>query len=143
MFSYSTLTNSAGESIILLRDQVSGTALPNLIFNMLDESGELIDSTYLKTVSTSVLLTVTKNTTLSSGFFISSSTTEYSFEGYFNLTGLIITATPGKTISLQLTSTSIEATSSVTYRLILQIEFRACTRGEIFKSVTSGSLTYY
>jgi len=106
-FSYSTLTNSAGESIILLRDQVSGTALPNLIFNMLDESGELIDSTYLKTVSTSVLLTVTKNTTLSSGFFISSSTTEYSFEGYFNLTGLILTATPGKTISLQLTSSSI------------------------------------
>jgi len=57
-------------------DQVSGTKLPNLIFDLLDESGIAIDKTYLEAISDPVTLTVTADTTLAD-FIISSDTTTF------------------------------------------------------------------
>ena len=57
-------------------DQVSGTKLPNLIFDLLDESGIAIDKTYLAAISDPVTLTVTADTTLAD-FIISSDATTF------------------------------------------------------------------
>jgi hypothetical protein len=54
-------------------DQASGTDLPNLIFDLLDENGIIIDKTYSTAISDPVILTVTADTTLSD-FIISSDT---------------------------------------------------------------------
>jgi len=119
-FEYLIQTNSNGETVIILEDQVSGVALPNLIFNLLDENNNPIDGSYAEAVGSSIILAITKNTTLSSNFVITSSTTDYLLGNqYFNVTGLVITGVPGTRIELQVSSSSIEADSSNAYRIIL------------------------
>ena len=80
-------------------DQVSGTKLPNLIFDLLDESGIVIDKTYSTAISNPVILTVTADTSLSD-FIISSDTTTFYFSGLFNISSLAVTGMPGTTVSL-------------------------------------------
>jgi len=50
---------------------VSGATIPNLIFNLLDESGEIIDSSYSSAVSNSIGLVLTANTAITP-FIVSS-----------------------------------------------------------------------
>jgi len=51
---------------VKILNQVSGTRLPNLIFNLLDETDEIIDSTYVDAISDVVTLNVATNTAASS-----------------------------------------------------------------------------
>jgi len=119
-FEHLIKTNSNGETVIILEDQVSGVALPNLIFNLLDENNSLIGGSYAEAMGSSIILAISKNTTLSSNFVISSSTSDYLLGGqYFNVTGLVITGVPGTQIELQVSSSSIVSDSSSAYRIIL------------------------
>ena len=95
-------------------DQVSGTKLPNLIFNLLDESGIVIDKTYTTAISDPVILTLTADTALAD-FIISSDTTTFYFFGLFNISSLTVTGMPGTTASLKLTSSSIKTNSLEDY----------------------------
>ena len=95
-------------------DQVSGTNLPNLIFDLLDESGIVIDKTYSTAISNPVILTVTADTSLSD-FIISSDTTTFYFSGLFNISSFAVTGMPGTTVSLKLTSSSIKTNSLEDY----------------------------
>ena len=99
-------------------DQVSGTKLPNLIFDLLDESGIAIDKTYLEAISDPVTLTVTADTTLAD-FIISSDTTTFYFFGLFNISSLVVTGIPGTTVSLKLKSSSIKTNSLQDYEVEL------------------------
>jgi len=96
-------------------DQVSGTKLPNLIFDLLDESGIAIDKSYLTTISDSVILTVATDTSLVD-FIISSDTTTFYFSGLFNISSLATTGIPGTTVLLKLTSSSIKTNSVEDYK---------------------------
>ena len=97
-------------------DQVSGTNLPNLIFDLLDESGIVIDKTYSIAISDPVVLTVTADTSLAD-FIISSDTTTFYFSGLFNISSLAVTGMPGTTVSLKLTSSSIKTNSLEDYEV--------------------------
>jgi len=97
-------------------DQVSGTSLPNLIFDLLDENDIVIDKTYLTAISDPVILTVTADTSLAD-FIISSDTTTFYFSGLFNISSLAVTGIPGTTVSLKLTSTSIKTNSLEDYEV--------------------------
>ena len=97
-------------------DQVSGIKLPNLIFDLLDESGIVIDKTYSIAISDPVVLTVTADTSLAD-FIISSDTTTFYFSGLFNISSLAVTGMPGTTVSLKLTSSSIKTNSLEDYEV--------------------------
>lgn len=97
-------------------NQVSGTSLPNLIFDLLDENDIVIDKTYLTAISDPVILTVTADTSLAD-FIISSDTTTFYFSGLFNISSLAVTGIPGTTVSLKLTSTSIKTNSLEDYEV--------------------------
>ena len=97
-------------------NQVSGTSLPNLIFDLLDENDIVIDKTYLTAISDPVILTVTTDTSLAD-FIISSDTTTFYFSGLFNISSLAVTGIPGTTVSLKLTSTSIKTNSLEDYEV--------------------------
>jgi len=88
-------------------NQVSGTSLPHIILNLVDESGLLIDKSYASTITTPILLETTEESTSTPFFVISSEIKEFSFSEYFNVSSLILTGTPGTVVTLQLTSTSI------------------------------------
>jgi hypothetical protein len=95
-------------------NQVSGTNLPNLIFDLLDENDIVIDKTYLTSISDPVILTVTADTSLAD-FIISSDTTTFYFSGSFNISSLAVTGIPGTTVLLKFTSSSIKTNSLVDY----------------------------
>jgi len=100
---------------IKIFNQVSGTALPHIILNLVDESGSIIDKSYISTVTTPIVLDATEESTSTPFFVISSEIKEFSFSEYFNISSLILTGTPGTVVTILLTSTSIQSTSSDSY----------------------------
>ena len=87
-----------------------------MIFDLLDESGIVIDKTYSTAISDPVILTVTADTSLAD-FIISSDTTTFYFSGLFNISSLAVTGMPGTTVSLKLTSSSIKTNSLEDYEV--------------------------
>ncbi|EAR93729.2 transmembrane protein, putative (macronuclear) [Tetrahymena thermophila SB210] len=138
-FNYTSYIDSDGNQVYQIQDQVSGVSLPNLVFQLLDENNLIIDSSYTQ-INPKVVLDLSKK---SNNFVISSSETTFSFQGYFNVSNLIITGIPGTSVYLILTSSSISSDNSNGYQVILEIQLRQCIRGEIFSEViqTSSSST--
>lgn len=96
-------------------NQVSGTPLPEIILNLIDESGEIIDKSYTSTISSPIVLEAAEESVSSPFFVISSEVKEFTFSEYFNISSLILTGTPGTVVTILLTSTSIQSTSSSSY----------------------------
>jgi len=81
-----------------------------LVFNLLDESLIIIDSTYSSTVTDPIILNIEPNPA-TPDFIISSDTTKIYFSEFFNISSLAVTGIPGSTISLMLSSTAIKSNS--------------------------------
>ncbi|KAL4475173.1 hypothetical protein ABPG74_001869 [Tetrahymena malaccensis] len=134
-FNYTSYIDTNGYQVYQIQDQVSGVSLPNLVFQLLDENNMIIDSSYNQ-INPKVVLDISKQ---SNNFLISSSETTFNFQGYFNVSNLLLTGTPGTSVYLILKSSSISSGSTSTYQVILEVQFRQCIRGEIFSQVTQVS----
>jgi len=81
-----------------------------LIFNLLDESNIIIDSTYSSTITDPIILNVEPNPA-TPDFIISSDITTIYFSDFFNISSLAVTGIPGSTVSLILSSAAIKSNS--------------------------------
>ncbi|EWS74811.1 transmembrane protein (macronuclear) [Tetrahymena thermophila SB210] len=133
-FKYITYYDSAGNIIYRINHQVSGKPLPSLIFQLIDEEGNTIDSSYVtiaQSLNYDLTLSVKKAQNLSSSpFAITSFQQEFEFIGYYNVSNLVVTGIPGKSVFLSLT---IDLQSQKqNYQVFLEINLRPCIRGEIY-----------
>ncbi|KAL4512014.1 hypothetical protein ABPG72_005016 [Tetrahymena utriculariae] len=131
-FNYNSYIDSDGNQVYQIQDQISGVSLPNLVFQLLDENNMIIDSSFNQ-INSKVELDLSKQ---SNNFLISSSETTFNFQGYFNVSNLLLTGIPGTSVYLILTSNSISSGNTSDYKVILEVLLRDCIRGEIFTEVT-------
>ncbi|KAL4475170.1 hypothetical protein ABPG74_001866 [Tetrahymena malaccensis] len=133
-FKYSTYYDSSGEVIYRINHQVSGKALPSLTFLLIDEEGNIIDSSYItiaQSLNYDLTLSINKAEGFSSSpFAITSFQQEFEFVGYYNVSNLAVTGIPGKSIFLAITIDLLRQKKN--YRVLLEINLRPCIRGEIY-----------
>ncbi|EAR93718.2 transmembrane protein, putative (macronuclear) [Tetrahymena thermophila SB210] len=127
-----------------IKNQVSGSQLPSLIFQLVDENNQIIDSSYQQVIGSQIYAQVQPygNINDQNAFQISSSYQKIIFSDYFNLTDLTITGIPNSYISIQLSSPFINNPNypENNYYFIIDIHFRECIQGEVYKK---GQVIYH
>ncbi|KAL4512022.1 hypothetical protein ABPG72_005024 [Tetrahymena utriculariae] len=129
--------SNLGIERLQIGQQVSGGQIPNLIFQLVDENNQVIDSSYQQIISSQIYAQVQPygNFSNSNAFQISSSYQKIIFSDYFNLTDITIIGVPNSYISIQLSSPFINNPSfpGNNYYYIIDIYFRECVQGEVYK----------
>ncbi|EWS74809.1 transmembrane protein, putative (macronuclear) [Tetrahymena thermophila SB210] len=151
MFNYSFYWLNTGEKVYKIKNQVSGQKLPNIIFQMIDESGSIINNQYLQLAQAQQLdlqLNVNKAENMNNiSFALVSSQKSFQFNNLYNLSNLIVIGQPGTSVFLNLTINGIQQKINNAYKIILQIQLRPCQRGEVYgkfiDQTQNQSKTYY
>ncbi|KAL4475171.1 hypothetical protein ABPG74_001867 [Tetrahymena malaccensis] len=136
MFNYSSYWLNSGEKVYKIKNQVSGQKLPSIIFELIDESGRILDNTYLQLAQSQkqdLQLNINKAETMNNiTFVLVSSQRSFQFSNLYNLSNIVVIGEPGTSIFLNLTINGILSKGNNPYKIILQIQLRPCQRGEVY-----------